>query len=454
MTDETQKENENQEALDQQEFVGAESARPEDAQDARPDLNDEEFSAQLNAQEDDALEEKNRAAEKFLDEKHKKQALDKLSEEEREAEEEKLKYMKEMVRQINGFHHFLNMPGDFDPNTIGEIAKVSTQGKNLVLTLADKSGQVVNNGKKVSFIGDQMTPSAAKVIAAEIVSHGWSSIKLKGTPQEKTMMAANLIQLDPNALTNDGLHYNDLKEAVQSGEMSMDDYHQKIEEVINNYDSRITPTLGATVTKFSLKNQNVRSMIMNMIQFDAPKEKPSAEQALDHAEIISNQEHGVSFNQVEQALKNNLDDIEIAAKGLTSEQEALTREIVEAKTDAQLDDLEERENELNTKGEKIKASYDHASIVMDKLHDLGGSSSLKNQGDVFKLPPTMLTQDNRVKSVAQLDDALNALADHYGHRPNHPDRERKKDLGANFQANGPSNTNKPSAQPQTPKQPK
>lgn len=427
MTDDIKNDDENQTSIPTAEKlkegaqdIGAEAQAPaSDAPTPADDLSDEELAQKLKEQQEQMAQEERDKIDRAVEERNKKSIEQALTEKERAAEEKEIERQKQLAHQINGFHRFFKMPGDFNPDVLSKVSDVAVKGKKMVLVLADKSGHVINTGKKIQFYGEQMSSTAASVIASEIIAQGWNNIKLKGSAQQKTMMAAALIEQDPKAVTKSGLHYKDLKQAVIDGEMSMDDYIQNMAEIIASYDQRITPTMGASVTGFSLKNKNVMNSILQALDFDRPEQTPSAEQDLPE---ISEAEHAQDMNQIEQALATHIEGLDSELETLKSSLENMNENMGDNPTPDMLDVKADLETQIDFYSKQRKMTAD----TLDKLQDISASEAVKNNSVEFKAHmsafKTTYMSSNQL-DIEGINDGLNQLANTIGYKSSHPDRE-------------------------------
>lgn len=409
---------------DTQTEISAENANAPEAPAPHPsdDLSEEEFEKKLKQQQEQFAQEERDKIDRAIEERNRKSIEQALTAKEREAEENKLKKQKQLAHEINGFHKFFNMPGAFNPDVLGKVADVAVKGKNMHLILADQSGHVINTGKKIKFHGEQMTTTAASVIASEIIAQGWDNIKLKGSSQQKTMMAAALIEQDPRAVTEAGLSYKDLKEAVQNGDMSVEEYAQNMVEIIRNYDKHITPTMGASVTGFKLSNPNVTDTILQMLDFEKPDQSPSAEMAIRE---ISDAEHEQDMNQLEQAMNAQL--------------EALNSEIDELKTNVEelengagnniTPEMQELKGDIEAKIDFYNKQRKTASEALEKMHDISASQAVKDNKDEYRTHMSafkMAYFNDNTLDVVGLNQGLDTLATTIGYKSSHPNPEQRK----------------------------
>lgn len=178
--------------------------------------------------------------------------------------------------------------------TMAMFASVAPHGKSMVLTLADKSGVIIDNGKKVSFQGDQFTDFAAKGLAAQLLARNPQTIKLGGTPTQKNMIVANFIALEslPKLEQELATKITEIESKFGDGELTTEQQdqiqqeigqlvHDSVDDLISSYDGRVKNTdMSLYNIKKDKNHQFIKTSLMGKLNLKrAPHapEGPSAE---------------------------------------------------------------------------------------------------------------------------------------------------------------------------------
>ncbi len=202
----------------------ADKAREEERQRRKQEMDDKAYADMKAEEEERALETEEKALER------EKQAQQRA---------EQVAMMTAMYKKLD-----LDKPSE---QTMSMFASVSPHGKQMALALADKSGHILDDGKTISFQGESLTDFGAQAFAAQLLERKSSSIKLGGTPTQKSMIIANYIALNtPDELKKELAqaikHIEERHEAGDITEAEMKDLKQQTRE--NTLDALIDGHAG------------------------------------------------------------------------------------------------------------------------------------------------------------------------------------------------------------------